>query len=92
MENLLALITAYAGVCIVIFLFFAILWFIVLILLRPLVLWYLKIYSMIDNQKQMNDYLEELVSQNEKLIDILSKQQYNNTETSNRDYERYMPK
>lgn len=92
MENILALITAYAGVCIVIFLFFAILWFIVLILLRPLVLWYLKIYSMIDNQKQMNDYLEELVSQNEKLIDILSKQQYNNTETSNRDYERYMPK
>lgn len=92
MESLIALITTYAGVCIVVFMFFAILWFIVLIVLRPLVLWYLKIYSMIDNQKQMNDYLFELISQNRKLIDILSKQQYKNTCTDNKEYERYMPK
>lgn len=92
MENLLALITTYAGVCIVVFLFFAILWFIVLIVLRPLVLWYLKIYSMTDNQKEMNDYLSELVSQNKKLIDLLSKQHYKNTDASNKEYEKYMPK
>ena len=92
MEDLIAVITGYAGVCIVIFLFFAILWLIVLIILRPLVLWYLKIYSIVGNQKQINDYLSELVSQNKKLIDILSKQQYKNTDTNSSEHERYMPK
>lgn len=94
MEQFIGLLGGYAGICIFIFLFFAILWFIVFLILRPLVMWYLKINTIINKQEIANEYLSKLVEQNNVLIKHLSKQEHNSTheETYNREYEKYMPK
>lgn len=94
MENFIGLISAYAGVCLLVFLFFAVLWFVVFLILRPLVIWYLKLNTIVTNQEIMNGYLSELVRQNEELKKELARYQRNNSSSSAHanEYERYMPK
>ena len=77
----------------IIFLFFAILWFVVSLILRPLIIWYFKINTMIEYQESINSHLSELVSQNEKLLMALSKQSHSMfSDDTYKDHERYMPK
>lgn len=94
MDGILGFVASYAGICIVIFLFFAILWFFVLLILRPLILWYLKINTCIRNQEKTNAYLSNLVSQNEKLLKEISKrsQDSSSNDPYKSEHEKYMPK
>ncbi|MFA6933447.1 MAG: hypothetical protein WCQ30_07455 [Bacteroidales bacterium] len=94
MDVILEFVASYAIICIVIFLFFAILWFIVLLIFRPLVLWYLNINTCIRNQEETNAHLSNLVSQNEKLLKELSKrsQDSSSNDTYKSEYEKYMQK
>ena len=97
MEDFSLLLGGYVGICIIVFLFFALLLFVVLLILRPLILWYFKINKSIHNQEIMNGYLSTIVEQNEKLLQqrnsISSSNSYNNSSDSyNSDHERYMPK
>lgn len=94
MNEIVALFTTYVGLCLIICLFVAIVWFIVLLILRPLVMWYLKINTIIENQEVTNGYLADLVSQNENLLKELSKQKRDADRDNNslKEHERYMPK
>lgn len=93
MDSFIGILGAYSGICIIIFLFFAILWFVVSLILRPLIIWYFKINTMIEYQESINSHLSELVSQNEKLLMVLSKQSHSMfSDDTYKDHERYMPK
>ena len=91
MDSFIGILGAYSGIFI--FLFFAILWFVVSLILRPLIIWYFKINTMIEYQESINSHLSELVSQNEKLLMALSKQSHSMfSDDTYKDHERYMPK
>lgn len=94
MDKLIVFLGGYAGIFIAFSLFFTILWFIVLLILRPLILWYLKINNIIKEQELTNGYLSQIVSQNESLRRELSRQNRNtsSSDTYQSEHTKYMPK
>ena len=59
----------------------------VYLILRPLILWYFKIYSIVDELKMNNELLREI---HDELIKMNS--QTHPAEQPKEDYSRYMPK